>query len=165
MQEDETVILDTPNETDETVETTVETTDEEVDTEQLQATNKKLFERAKKAEAELKALKQVAPKAPTQQTPSVDVDERILKAQGMSDELLGELRVIAALRGVSVIDAQKDHLFVATKEKFDKDSKSKAASLGASRGSGQVQAKKSFTTPGLTAEEHRQMIKEANIRL
>ncbi len=167
MQEEENVILDTSNETEETVETPIDTTEEsEVDIEQLRATNKKLFERAKKAEAEAKALKGITSKpAQPQQTPSVDIDERILKSQGMSDELLSELRVIAALRGVSVIDAQSDHLFVATKEKFDKDSKSKAASMGASRGSGKVQPKKDFASPSLSREEHMQMIKEANIRL
>ncbi len=171
MQDDENVILDTPNETETTEEQTVETTEEtpEVDTDQLQATNKKLFERAKKAEAELKALKQgnlPKPEAkPQANAPLIDVDERILKANGMPDELLSELRVIAALRGVSVIDAQNDHLFVATKEKFDKDSKSKAASMGASRGSGQIKVQKTFTSPGLTREEHMAMIKEADIKI
>lgn len=167
MQEDENVIIDTPIDTEETVETP--TTETEVDVEQVQATNKRLFERAKKAEAELKALKQgnlPKPEAkPQANAPLIDVDERILKANGMPDELLAELRVIAALRGVSVIDAQNDHLFVATKEKFDKDSKSKAASMGASRGSGQIKVQKTFTSPGLTREEHMAMIKEADIKL
>ena len=167
MQEDENVIIDTPIDTEETVETP--TTETEVDVEQVQATNKRLFERAKKAEAELKALKQgnlPKPEAkPQANAPLIDVDERILKANGMPDELLAELRVIAALRGVSVIDAQNDHLFVATKEKFDKDSKSKAASMGASRGSGQIKVQKTFTSPGLTREEHMAMIKEADIKI
>jgi hypothetical protein len=167
MQDDENVIIDTPIDTEETVETP--TTETEVDVEQVQATNKRLFERAKKAEAELKALKQgnlPKPEAkPQANAPLIDVDERILKANGMPDELLSELRVIAALRGVSVIDAQNDHLFVATKEKFDKDSKSKAASMGASRGSGQIKVQKTFASTGLSREEHMAMIKEADIKL
>ena len=121
---------------------------------------RRLFEKSQKTNQPVVEKKAVTPNAPL-----VDVDERILKANGMPDELLSELRVIAALRGVSVIDAQNDHLFVATKEKFDKDSKSKAASMGASRGSGQIKVQKTFTSPGLTREEHMAMIKEADIKI
>ncbi len=164
MENENEVILDTPNETvEETVETPAETTEEtletesEVDVEKVQATNKKLFERAKKAEAEVKLLKSKT--APAQASSSVDIDERIIKSQGMSDELLKQLRKVAQVTGVSLIEAQTDSLFVAMKDKFDKEQKQKKAALGASRGSGSPAPRKDFKTKGLTADEHKAMVK------
>lgn len=169
MNEEQDVNLDTPNETvEETVEnpeteTTEETieTEPEVDVVQLQATNKKLYERAKKAEADLKALRansSPAPK-PAQQTSSpVDVDERILTSQGMSTELLKHLKKVSQVLGVGLIEAQADPIFVAVKEKFELEQKQKKAGLGGSRGSGNPPVKKDFRTPGLKREEHRKMV-------
>jgi hypothetical protein len=165
--------LNSPNETEEAVTETVETeteveaapADAEVDVVELKATNKRLFERAKKAEAENRTLK--GKKANETQTvqkqipqSGVDVDERILKANGMPAPLLTELKAIATLRGVNLIDAQKDSLFIAVKENYDKDEKRKAASLGASRGSGGVVLKKDIATPNLSRDEHRKMFQE-----
>lgn len=133
---------------------------------------RQLHSRAKKAEDELKKLKgSPNPVSPANQpakkeetntsTTTVDVDERILKSQGMSDELLKELKAVAQVRGVSLIDAQKDPIFVAVKEKFEKDQKKEDASLPASRGSGGAKSKKDFTTPNLSRDEHKQLAKEA----
>lgn len=144
---------------------------EELTVAELQVLNKKLFERAKKAEGfekqsdgswVKKAKPIVKPQAEqTQQTSSspVDVDERILKAQGMAPELLKQLKDIAKLRGVSLIDAQTDDLFVAVKTKFDKDQAHNKASVGASRGSGAVKVRKTLATPGLTREEHMALVR------
>lgn len=157
--EDENVILDTTNETvEETVEIPAESTPEtietpEVDVEQLQATNKKLYERAKNAEADLKALKGTAQQA------SPNVEETVLLANGMPEELMVELKAVAAVRKVSLLKAQADPIFVAVKEKFEKDQKREEASLPASRGSGAMKVKKDFTTPGLSREEHMAMVK------
>ncbi len=134
--------------------------------------NKKLFERAKKAEGFEKQpdgswVKKNKPQTAqnnnsqqSQQTSpsSVDVDERILKANGMPDELLSQLKDVAALRKISLIDAQKDPLFVAVKSQFEKEEKHKAASVGASRGSQGVQVKKTLNTPGLSRDEHRKLV-------
>ena len=91
MDDENNVNLDTQNETvEETEETPIdiiledETSD--VDVEQLQATNKKLFERAKKAEAEVRALRPKSTEAKV--SPQPNVDERILLAQGLPEELL-----------------------------------------------------------------------------
>lgn len=163
--------LDSINETEVTVDTesTENTTNEEttqesdqVDVSRLQETNKKLFERAKKAEAELKALK-ISPaqpkkdKAPSQPT---NVEETVLLAQGLPEELLNELKAVATVRGTSLIKAQTDPIFIAVKEKFESDIKSKKASVGVSRGSSSVKPKKDFNTPGLTREEHMTMFNE-----
>ncbi len=88
-----------------------------------------------------------------------NVEEVVLLANGMSEELVGELKAVAKARGInSLIKAQNDPIFVAVKEKFEKDKKQKDASLGASRGSGATRVQKNFTTPGLSREEHMKMI-------
>lgn len=97
--------------------------------------------------------------APQSQTSSVDVDERILKASGMDDDLLKQLKDIATLRGVSLIDAQKDDLFVAVKTQYEKNLASKGAAMPPSRGSGTPKPKVTLTTPGLTREQHKALIR------
>lgn len=165
MENEENVELNTLNESEETVqpeesnqEETLET-ESEVDVAQLQATNKKLFERAKKAEADLKALKS-APKLTQAQSASsqASVEETVLLANGMPEDLLAELKVVAKVRNVSIIKAQNDPIFVAVKEKFEKDKKTEQASMPASRGSSGVKAKKTFSTPNLSREDHRAMV-------
>jgi hypothetical protein len=162
VQETEQETVETPVE--ETAEVALETTPE-VDIDALQATNKKLYERAKKAEAALQALrpKVQQPKPVSQPASSSNIEETVLLANGMSEELLGELKAVAQARGIkSLIKAQTDSIFVAVKEKFEKEQRSKEASMGASRGSGNVKVRKTFNTPGLTREEHMAMIKNAN---
>jgi hypothetical protein len=124
--------------------------------------------RAEKAEAETKELKRInsfsTPKAAetstTQSSPSIDVDERILIANGMPDELLKQLKDVAKLRGLSLIDAQKDSLFVAVKNQYEKDENSKKASVRSSRGSANVQVQKTLNTPGLSREEHKALARK-----
>ncbi len=162
MENEDNVNLDTPNEEGaEPVETPAEGTETPtVDVEQLQVTNKKLFERAKKAEADLKALKGNKPvEAVSPQ--SSNVEETVLLANGMSEELLSELKAVAQVRKTSLIKAQNDPIFVAVKEKFEKDQKRKEASLPPSRGSGTVKAQKSINSPGLSRDEHRKMVLES----
>ena len=157
-QEDtENIELETPiDEPTEELETPVEeqTNDELAKAQAEAAKYRRLFEKSQKKPAPAEQVK-----AETPNSPLIDVDERVLKAQGMPDELLEKLKKVAALEGVSLIDAQNNDLFVAAKEKFEKEAKSKAASLGASRGSAKVQPKKDFTAVGLTKEEHMAMIK------
>lgn len=162
MSDEQIENLDSTNETEETVipeDTTGEETldtESEVDVAQLQATNKKLFERAKKAEADLKLLKK-QPK-PVQQASPANVEETVLLAQGFNEELMENLKKVSQVQGISLIKAQNDPIFVAIKEKFEKDKKVEQASMPASRGSGQAKPKKDFTTPGLSREEHMAMV-------
>ena len=171
MDEETTnVELDTTTETvEETEETPVVETEEveekseatEVDIEQLQATNKKLYERAKKAEADLKATKGTKPVEAKPASTQPSVEETVLLANGMPEELVTELKAVAQVRGTTLLKAQADPIFVAVKEKFEKDAKVKDASLPASRGAGGIKAKKDFKTPGLTREEHKKMHQDA----
>jgi len=125
---------------------------------QLTARAKKAEEEARSLREKYEALNKEKETQPTQ-TASPDVEELILKSQGMSSDLLKELKVIAQVRGVSLIDAQSDPIFATLKENYEKEKKSSEASLGASKGSGQVKPKKDFSTPGLSRDEHREMFK------
>ncbi len=101
---------------------------------------------------------------PAPVTPSqASVEETILLANGMPENLLEELKAIAAVRKTSLIKAQTDPLFVAAKDIFEKEKKQKEASLPASRGSGQTKVKKDFNSPGLSRDEHREMIRKAGL--
>jgi hypothetical protein len=150
-------------------EVTVDTSDEQgatdgeqENTEALKETLAKLEEekrhllaRAKKAEAQTKGKRTdlTTPDVPS----SESVDERILKANGMPDELVKELKRVARFSETDLISAQKDPMFLAIKEKFEKEQRDKEASLGASKGSGAGKPRKDFTTPDLTAEDHKKL--------
>jgi hypothetical protein len=157
----------TPNEPAEPVTPVLEPTDPTEpqvpeDSEALKALNKKLFERAKKAEDTVKALRSNPASNPSQVSPQLSVEETVLLANGMPEELVTELKSVAKVRGInSLLKAQSDPIFVAVKEKFEKDKKQKDASLSASRGSGGAQQAKTFSTPGLTREEHRKMVNDS----
>ncbi len=110
---------------------------------------RRLFEKAQKPS--------IAVKVP-QVTPQPNVEETVLLANGMSEELLNELKVLAQVRKTTLIKAQNDPIFVAMKEKFEKDQKTKEASVGASRGAGGTKVQKNFNTPGLSRDDHRAMV-------
>lgn len=117
--------------------------------------------RAEKAEAKAKAkAKKDEPTDNKHDYP--DVDERILRANGMPDELLKELKAIAKARDVDLINAQNDSLFKLVKENYEKEQKMNEASVGASRGSGNAHAKKSANTPGLSRDEHKKFFQNLN---
>lgn len=118
---------------------------------------RQLTARAHKAEAENKAFKSKPVEAP--QAPQASVEETVLLAQGMPEELVNELKAIAQVRNTTLLKAQNDPIFTTIKENFEKNQKQRDASLPASRGSGNVKPKKDFTTPGLTREEHMEMLK------
>lgn len=99
----------------------------------------------------------VPSKAPSQAT----VEETVLLAQGMPEELLTQLKKVAMVNGTGLLKAQADPIFVAVKDKFEKDKRQKDASLGASRGAGSVTASKTVSTPGLSREEHQRLAREA----
>lgn len=143
-------------------------TDETESTEE-QSTDETTEQKLAKAEAEANKWRRLAqknqkkpevvrPKVDSKPSP-VSVDERILKSQGMTEDLIEELKVIAEIRGLGLIEAQTDHLFVATKEKYERDQQARRASLGSSRGSGQPAPKKGLDTPNLSRDEHKELMK------
>jgi len=120
--------------------------------------------RAKKAEQLLvKHKRQVKQSKPEEKADTLSdeaIEKKILKAQGVSEELLTQLTKIARVNGTSVIDAQSDPYFIAYKEKLEQDKLQNKAKLGASKGSGTVKKSKGFETAGLTDEEHKQLWRE-----
>lgn len=170
MENEQEFVEDTIS-TEDTNDNSVDNTsdDNEVDVEELRAelereknARQQLTARAKKAEEQLKALKPKAEKEEDTKQDYPDVDERILRANGMPDELLRELKAIAKARDIDIIDAQNDSLFKLVKENYEKELKLKDASVGASRGSGNAQAKKSASTPGLSRDEHKKFFQNMN---
>lgn len=116
--------------------------------------------RALKAEALIvKNKKAPVAEKPTPTTPTTDPIEAALRVNGMSKEMLEQLKKVAAVTGKDLIDAQSDDLFITIKEKAEKEQKREQASLPASRGAGTVKAKIGFDTPGLTREQHMALVK------
>ena len=167
MSEQDTQVAETIT-SDETV-VIEETTDDIDNVEALKSNLEKektaknqILARAKKAEAELKALKGSKTEEanqPISTNPLSDeqIDLKILKSQGMGDELLSELHALAKIRNKSIFETQSDPLFVAIKNAREAETKSAKAKLGASKGSGTVKQEKTFTAKGLTPAEHKEM--------
>lgn len=131
--------------------------------EQAREANRQISARAKRAEDKLKVkppqAKPVTENKPTQPA-SLNVEETVLLANGMAEELVEELKLRAPKYGGSLIKAQADPYYVAVKEQFEKTKKQEQASMPASRASGSVKPKKDFKTPGLTEAERKQMFED-----
>lgn len=157
-----------PDDSEET--TTTEPETEEVEGEQEAEPDYKLeLEREKKKAYELEQrLKKERAKSKERSdlsSPDVPVNEnaiqeQVLKAQGMSVELINVLKTISEDQGVDLITAQQDDYFVFRKEKMEQEARDKEAALGASKGAGAGKPRKDFTTKGLTADEHKAMWKK-----
>jgi hypothetical protein len=91
--------------------------------------------------------------------PALSREEGILIAKGFSEEEVEYAQKVAELQKKPLTEAVTDDLFTAWKAKRDKDAKDKAAQLGTSRG-GRSTVKKSFRTPGLSDDEHKEMFNE-----
>lgn len=120
--------------------------------------------RAKKAEEKLKATPKPTSTKNVNSTAIPDdvVDARILKSQGMKDELLSELKTIAKLRGKSILECQTDPIFLAIKENAEREAKN--TKLPASKGSAQIKKVKGFQTRGLSDADFKELWKEQNSR-
>ena len=177
MDNNNQVIDSTTNETQEqeTEITLEETTDEET----VESLKAKLDEANAKLEKEAEARRQLTARAKTAEANAVKpiekpqlnngidlatMEKTILKSQGMSDDLLGELVALSKVRGKSLLDTQSDPIFIALKDAKDAEAKKAKANLGASKGSGTVKTTKGFDTPGLSAEEHKEMWKQSQGR-
>ena len=148
---------DSQSETDDTSEEQELTTEQELAKARAEAAKYKRLLQKEQKKAKPDANQSKSSEARQNGSPSTSVEEVVLKANGMSDELLKTLKKIAAVTGTSLLDAQKDELFVAAKEKFEKEEKSKRSSMGASKGSAKSTEKPSFTKPGLSDEEHKKL--------
>lgn len=157
-EKDELENLDSQNETTEEVDKTEEVVEDdapEADSEdeivKLKETNKRIFERAKKAEAEVKELRAKAQEAKS--TPSVDPDELRLIAKGLSDEEIEKARIIAKGQGITLQEALKDSMFLVFQKDFKEQQRKERAKLNASKGSGQADDE-TLVKPDMKREEH-----------
>lgn len=116
--------------------------------------------RAMKAEALIvKNKKAPVAEKPTQATSITDPIEAALRVNGMSKELIEQLKKVSAVTGKDLVDAQSDDLFIAIKEKAEKDKKREEASLPVSRGASSVKPKVDFKTANLSREQHMALAK------
>ena len=160
QNDDETIVVQDEEQVDTVEVEEVEESAETIETEE-DALAKAQAEAAKYRRLFEKSQKKPAPEQTKPQATPLNVEETVLLATGMNEELLESLKKVAQVTGTSLIKAQNDPIFVAVKEKFEREKKSSSASLGASRGSGSVKAQKSLSTPGLTREEHMKLAREA----
>ena len=171
--EDENLLDESESTNEDTELELEETLDDDEDIEEVRAKAEKAntfakqaVARAKKAEAELKALKgepKKEAKAP-QITNGLDdesVERKILKSQGLKDDLIDELSALAKVRGKSLLDTLEDPIYLKIKEQKEEEAKEKKAKLPASKGSGTVKSKRDTTSPDLSEEEHKALWKES----
>jgi hypothetical protein len=159
--------------TDENVDSENGTTEEVVKTEEVEDTaadagtedlealkekNKKLFERAKTAEAKLKEVKKEKPPNETTKPDSLSRDEAILIAQGMTADDLDELKVVAQAKNLPLLKAKDTPLFQGYLEKIEAERKKDKAKLSASKGSQAAEETKDIGE--MTEAEHRALFKE-----
>lgn len=180
MSEQDTEQLDATNPNEELeLETELDDTEDvealKEELEREREARRQLTARAKKTEAELRSLRVSQPKK-AEDTSSTqlkntnsaltedDIDARVLRLQGMSEELLTKLKTVAKATGKTMIDAQSDDIFIAIKEKMENEAKAEKAKLGTSKNSGTVKKGKDFSSPGLTDEEHKALWREKNGR-
>lgn len=137
-----------------------ETTDLAVELEKAKKAISQLTARAKRAEDEAKKNKIPSDtKAQPNLTNTLSREEAVLIAQGYDLETLNQIQVIAKGKGVSLLEAEKDPLFVSYKEKKDAEAKAEKAKLGASKGSGQKETKPGFNSFE-SLEDHKKLWKE-----
>lgn len=164
LRDDAEVII-----SDEEVDTQEQSTsgDEET-TEQSseEVVSKKQFDqvlaRAKRAEDTVRKFKTSnETKAPSNLNNVLSREEAVLIARGYDDESLNQIQVIAKGKGISMLDAEKDPLFVSYKEKKESEAKAEKAKLGASKGSGQKESKPGFNKFE-SLSDHKKLWEEAN---
>lgn len=175
--EDETFSNPTAEEleTDTTEETTTESTQVEEESEDIRYINQK--KRAEKAEAELKAMKELMksingesakPKEAKKPITS-DRDETFvisaLGSKGLSYEeinvYLDKAKKIAQVEEIPLAKVLDSDYFKTFDKSYQDNKKQELAALGASRGSGGAVSKKTLQTPGLTDQEHNELLKKA----
>ena len=125
---------------------------------------RQLTARAKTAEAKLKETpKSAEPNLNKDALSKEETELLILQSKGIDKELLSEMKTLAKVRGKSILEIENDPIFIAMKDEREARAKAEKSKLGASRGSGTQKVQKTFNTPGLTDEEHREMVRNSNL--
>jgi len=139
-----------------------ETTDLAEELEKARKANSQILARAKRAEEEVRKFKSSnETKAQPNLNNVLSREEAVLIARGYDDESLNQIQVIAKGKGISMLDAEKDPLFISYKEKMESEAKAEKAKLGVSKGSGQKEKKAGFANFE-KIEDHKKLWEEAN---
>lgn len=145
-------------ETSENIDT--EETDTSVETEEEQSTDWEAEAKKWRAIAERKAKKaEQAQKAPVTRKPepvgSLSEDDILTITMLQDKELIERARKIAKLEGISLAEAVNNPMFTFAKQAYEEEKRKEKSQMEASRGSGTRGQRKTFTTPGLSKEEHK----------
>lgn len=146
---DEEVVEETFEEVEEETTLTVE------DYKKLEQKNKELYERAKKAEALAKEVKNKPETLKTNETQSSSLsrEEAILFAKGYTEDEVDLANKLAKVNGVNILEAIEDDYLKAKRNERLRKEKSEKASLPASNSVGRVKAEKPIGE--MTEEEHK----------
>ena len=117
--------------------------------------NLDILARTRKAEAELKKLKEAQANPPVNSDPQLS-DELKLIARGLSDEEIEQAKVIAKGKGVVLAEAIKDPLFLSYQATLKEERRKEKAKLGASKGSGESQDE-SLIKQDMPRDEHQKV--------
>lgn len=114
--------------------------------------------RAEKAEGKVKSIPKDDTAKPSLTTNNVSMDEVFLVAtERITLEELNYAKKVAQLEEIPLEKAIKSDLFTAWKEKRERDTRAQEAAMRSSKGGSQTQEQKTFTTPGLSDEEHKKL--------
>lgn len=155
MFNDETQEVETSeNIDDETTDVEEETTEESQNWEAEAKKWRAIAERkAKKAE---QATKEPATRKP-ELTGSLSEDDILTITMLQDKELIERARKIARLEGISLAEAVENPMFTYAKQAYEEEKRKEKSQMEASRGSGTRGQRKTFTTPGLTKEQHKEL--------
>jgi hypothetical protein len=127
---------------------------------QSEEARRKLFARLQREKGKTKTAPTEQPQPQQPASPAtLTREEGILFSKGFSEEEVEQAKKVAALQGVKLTEAVNDDLFTGWKTKRDKEATDRKAQLPSSRG-GRPTVRKSFNTPGLSDEEHKQMFQD-----
>lgn len=154
----------------EETETIDSTNDEEQDTDEpevvtledyhkTKAAKDKLYQRAKKAEQELKALKAQGTKPLISNNPSgLTRDEAILIAKGVPEEVINEASDIAKAKGITLSEAMKTPIVTAFIANLKQAETKEKAQLSSSASGAKSSKGDLMQAVGMTEEEHRKAL-------
>lgn len=118
-----------------------------------------ILARAKRAEEELKKLKDTKPESHISNQDPYFADELRLISQGVDGQAILKAKIIAKGSGITLMDAIKDDAVVAYIKDIKEIERKEKARLGASKGSGESQDE-SDIKPDMSREEHQKAFKK-----
>lgn len=118
--------------------------------------------RAEKAEAELKALKaKLTSEKPAQEKKPVETglteDDIFVISKVQDKESIEMIRKVSKLEGISLLEAMENSLYKTWAKQREEEKRQEESQMGASKGSGSKRQQKTFSTPGLSPEDHREL--------